>query len=386
MERECQNALELAHWIVENYSDIIVNYPGLESSSWHHVAKEQFEHGYGAILTLRVGSKEKAFKFIDSLTIPYIISNIGDTKALKNQRLIRTRYRRRMKMAEKVDYAALKKGGFMRQKQKGCFSLRLAVVGGNLTAENIKTVAEVAEKYGHGYVHMTSRQGIEIPFIKVEDINEVKVELAKGGVGTGVCGPRVRTITACQGAAICPSGCIDTYTLAKELDARYFGRELPHKFKFGVTGCQNNCLKAEENDVGIKGGMTVECNHDDCIQCGVCVKACREGALRMEDGKIVIDREKCNNCARCVKSCPTDAWVGEPGYIVSFGGLFGNKIYKGEQIVPIIRDKETLFRVTDAAISFFEKHANAGERFRLTLERVGKEEFKKEVQAAYEGR
>lgn len=386
MERECQNTLELAHWIAENYSDIIVNYPGLESSSWHHVTKEQFEHGYGAILTLRVGSKEKAFKFIDSLTIPYIISNIGDTKALKNQRLIRTRYRRRMKMAEKVDYAALKKGGFMRQKQKGCFSLRLAVVGGNLTAENIKTVAEVAEKYGHGYVHMTSRQGIEIPFIKVEDINEVKEELAKGGVGTGVCGPRVRTITACQGAAICPSGCIDTYTLAKELDARYFGRELPHKFKFGVTGCQNNCLKAEENDVGIKGGMTVECNHDDCIQCGVCVKACREGALRMEDGKIVIDREKCNNCARCVKSCPTDAWVGEPGYIVSFGGLFGNKIYKGEQIVPIIRDKETLFRVTDAAISFFEKHANAGERFRLTLERVGKEEFKKEVQAAYEGR
>ena len=38
-------------------------------------------------------------------------------------------------MAEKVDYAALKKGGFMRQKQKGCFSLRIAVVGGNLTAE-----------------------------------------------------------------------------------------------------------------------------------------------------------------------------------------------------------------------------------------------------------
>ena len=79
-------------------------------------------------------------------------------------------------MAEKVDYAALKKGGFMRQKQKGCFSLRIAVVGGNLTAENIKTVAEVAEKYGHGYVHMTSRQGIEIPFIKVEDINVVKEE------------------------------------------------------------------------------------------------------------------------------------------------------------------------------------------------------------------
>ena len=286
----------------------------------------------------------------------------------------------------KVDYATLKKGGFMRQKQKNNFSLRLACVGGTLTAENLKKIAEVAEKYGDGYVHLTSRQGVEIPFIKLDDIDDVKDDLAKGGCKPGVCGPRVRTVTACQGNAVCPSGNINSYDIAVKLNERYFGRELPHKFKFGVTGCQNNCLKAEENDVGIKGGMTVECNHDDCIQCGVCVKACREGALRMEDGKIVIDREKCNNCARCVKSCPTDAWIGEPGYIVSFGGLFGNKIYKGEQIVPIIRDKETLFRVTDAAISFFEKHANAGERFRLTLERVGKEEFKKEVQAAYEGR
>lgn len=111
-------------------------------------------------------------------------------------------------MAQKVDYAALKKGGYMRQKQKGYGSLRLAVIGGNLTAENIKKVAEVAEKYGRGYVHMTSRQGIEIPFIKVEELAEVKEELEKGGVGTGVCGPRVRTITACQGSvALSGSAC-----------------------------------------------------------------------------------------------------------------------------------------------------------------------------------
>ena len=86
-----------------------------------------------------------------------------------------------------VDYAALKKGGFMRQKQKGCFSLRLAVVGGNLTAENIKTVAEVADKYGHGYVHMTSRQGFEFPFIKLDDFDDVIDDLAKGVCKPGVC-------------------------------------------------------------------------------------------------------------------------------------------------------------------------------------------------------
>ena len=51
-----------------------------------------------------------------------------------------------------VDYATLKKGGFMRQKQKNNFSLRLAVVGGNLTAENLQIIAKVAEKYGDGHV------------------------------------------------------------------------------------------------------------------------------------------------------------------------------------------------------------------------------------------
>lgn len=288
-------------------------------------------------------------------------------------------------MADKIDYGALKKGGFMRQKQKGCFSLRLQVVGGNLTAENIRTVAEVAEKYGHGYVHMTSRQGVEIPFIRFEDIEKVREELAEGGVKPGVCGPRVRTVTACQGSEICPSGCIDTYTLAKELDARYFGRELPHKFKFGVTGCRNNCLKAEENDLGIKGGMTVDYNRSSCINCGVCVKVCRENALTATKDGIAIDKEKCNHCGRCVKSCPTDAWKGEGGYIVSFGGLFGNQIYKGENIVPIIRDKETLFRVADAAIRFFEENAKAGERFRFTLQRVGEEKFRETIREAYNG-
>lgn len=82
MERECSNALELASWIENNYPDIKVNYPGLCSSKWHEIAKKQFTNGYGAILTIRVGSKEKAFKFIDSLTIPYTLSNIGDTKTL----------------------------------------------------------------------------------------------------------------------------------------------------------------------------------------------------------------------------------------------------------------------------------------------------------------
>ena len=199
---------------------------------------------------------------------------------------------------KRINYDLLKKGGFMRQKQKGYFSLRLQVVGGTLTSENIRAVSDVAEKYGHGYVHLTSRQGVEIPFIYVDDIDEVKTELEKGGVKPGVCGPRVRTVTACQGNEVCSSGCINTQELARELSERYFGRELPHKFKFGVTGCVNNCLKAEENDLGIKGGLEVSYDKSKCKKCNVCVRSCRSGALsKDEEGYVVKDESKCNIAA-----------------------------------------------------------------------------------------
>lgn len=284
-----------------------------------------------------------------------------------------------------IDYSALKKGGFMRQKQKGHFSLRLQVVGGTLTAENLAKIQEVADKYGKGYVHLTSRQSIEIPFIKYEDIPEVKEELAKGGCKPGVCGPRVRTVTACKGNQVCPSGNIDSYKIAQELDRRYYARELPHKFKFGVTGCQNNCLKAEENDVGVKGALDVKYNADACTMCGVCEKACRTGAIQIADGKLTVDTEKCNYCGRCVKACPFDAWEGESAYIVSFGGLFGNTINRGDELLPLIRSEEQLYRVTDAAIQFFDDNANPGERFKFTLDRVGVDKFKKIIREAYDG-
>lgn len=284
-----------------------------------------------------------------------------------------------------VNYAALKAGGFMLQMQKNNFSLRLRCVGGTVTAEQLATITAVSNKYGKGYVHLTSRQGIEIPFIKLEDIDAVKEELAKGGVQPGVCGPRVRTVTACQGGVCRPSGCINALDIAEKLDARYFGRELPHKFKFGVTGCQNNCLKAEENDFGVKGGLVPNYVEEACINCGLCAKVCRNSAITIENGEIQLDRTKCNYCGRCVKSCPTEAWQGESCFIVSFAGTFGNSIQKGTELLPVITDEDTLFRVADAAINFFAEHANPGERFAKTLDRVGWDRLKEKVEEAYHG-
>jgi len=280
-----------------------------------------------------------------------------------------------------VDYKELKKGGFMRQKQKDNFSLRLGIIGGQIQADQLLKVHEIAKKYGHGYVHMTSRQSIEIPFIKLEDVEAVKKELAEAKLQPGVCGPRVRTITACQGSEVCPNGVIDSTQLANEFDRHYHGRELPHKFKFGITACCNNCLKAEENDLGVKGGQKVNWVENKCTFCGLCEAVCREKAITVHKAgkKLLFSEEACNYCGRCVKACPTEAWEGKSGFVLYFGGLFGNRIAIGKKLLPIIFSTEDLFKVVDATLKFYETHGKASERFRNTVDRVGWELLEKEV-------
>ena len=68
MERVCINAMPLAKY--------------LENSEFYNIAKKELNNGFGGIITIRTGSKEKAFKFINALQIPLNVSNIGDTKTL----------------------------------------------------------------------------------------------------------------------------------------------------------------------------------------------------------------------------------------------------------------------------------------------------------------
>jgi dissimilatory sulfite reductase (desulfoviridin) alpha/beta subunit len=283
-------------------------------------------------------------------------------------------------MAE-IDYGALKKGGFMRQIQEGKFSMRLKVVGGQLTAAQVQKIGEVARKYGKGYIHLTSRQGVEVPFISAEDIEAVRKELAGGGVKIGVCGPRVRTVTACQGLGVCPSAAIETTGLAEELDERYFGRELPHKFKIGITGCKNNCLKAEENDLGVKGGVLPEWKKSACTWCGLCEAVCPPGVVKVDKEKreIAFNEGGCVYCGKCVKSCPSGAWEGKNGYMLSFGGMFGNDIREGLRLLPLVFDKGEVFKAADRAISFYETHGRPGERFAKTIARVGSDNLRKQL-------
>lgn len=280
-----------------------------------------------------------------------------------------------------VDYKALKKIGLMKQIQKDRFSMRLKVVGGQVSAEQLKKLSEIAGKYGKGYIHLTSRQGIEIPFIALEDIETVKAELLAGGLSLGTCGPRVRTITACQGAAVCPAGLIDTVELAEDLDQRFGGREAPHKFKFGITGCRNNCLKAEENDLGFKGGLKPEWAREKCNYCGLCEALCASNAIQVNrsEHKLVFDEQACIYCGKCAKGCPVGAWTGRNGYILYFGGMFGNQIAAAKQVLPIVFEKEELFNIIEKTLAFFNKYGRPGERFRNTIDRTGWDVLVKEI-------
>jgi len=83
VQRHVDNALELAKWLEAHPQVAKVNYPGLESSRYHTLAKKYLKNGYGAVLSFEVkGNKELAGKLIDNLQLVSHLANLGDAKTL----------------------------------------------------------------------------------------------------------------------------------------------------------------------------------------------------------------------------------------------------------------------------------------------------------------
>lgn len=277
-----------------------------------------------------------------------------------------------------MDFSELKKEGFIPQRQTGYFSLRLKVIGGRLEAENLRTLAELAQTHGRGHVHLTSRQSVEIPFIRMEEIPAVKGKLAEAELAPAGLGPGLRTMTACQGAAVCPSGLGLTQDLVETLERELDGSSLPHKFKIGLTGCHNNCLKAEENDIGLKGALIPMWSRPDlCVFCGLCQKACPVEAISVnkDDRYLSLDSEKCVHCGRCFNKCPNKCWNGRPGWHLYFGGLFGNEIQIGRHLLGILTEDPEILAALNLALDFYRQHGRTKERFGRTINRLGWDSF-----------
>jgi O-acetylhomoserine/O-acetylserine sulfhydrylase len=83
VQRHVDNALELAKWLEQHPQVAKVNYPGLESSPYHSLAKKYLKNGFGAVLSFELkGEKEQASSLIDNLQLVSHLANVGDAKTL----------------------------------------------------------------------------------------------------------------------------------------------------------------------------------------------------------------------------------------------------------------------------------------------------------------
>ncbi|NTU59375.1 MAG: 4Fe-4S binding protein [Chlorobiaceae bacterium] len=286
----------------------------------------------------------------------------------------------------KLDQAALGRVGMMRQTQQEYYVMRLKALAGDLTSRQLACISSVAEQYGRGVVHLSTRQGVEIHYVHQDNLERAKQVLAEAGIEMGACGPRVRVIVACPGNETCRWGVIDTKEMTRELDARHFKAETPSKFKLSVTGCSHNCTKANENDIGIRGAIEPRWERESCTDCGLCLSFCPLKAIGREetnDGHgfhYAVDEEACINCSICTSLCPTSAWVvGRKGYTVFIGGTMGKVPRFASILKRIVETEEEVYELVDRAIASYRKHGLKKERFGHTIDRIGLENIMEEI-------
>lgn len=280
---------------------------------------------------------------------------------------------------KEIDYEKLKKSGYIIQRDPQYFTVRLRVPAGELTSAQVDVLAELARKYGRGQIHLSARQGIQIPWVKYNKLGEITKVLTEIGTPPGSCGPRVRNISACVGLPQCPHANIDTHEVAKKIDEKFFGKDLPTKLKIGITGCPNSCAKPQVNDIGIMGVIKPKIIPEKCNGCGLCVDICKEAAIKIADGVAVIDFTKCVYCGECIRVCPLDADVAErEGYTIFVGGNVGRHPRLAYKILDFA-DEDTIYRVIENSMRIFEEEGVSRERFGHLIERLGVGEFVKRL-------
>jgi nitrite reductase (NADH) large subunit len=141
---------------------------------------------------------------------------------------------------------------FLANMQKdGTYSVVPRIPGGEVTAEKLIAIGEVARKFGL-YTKITGGQRIDLFGARVHELPLIWADLIAAGFESGhAYGKAVRTVKSCVGSTWCRYGVQDSVGLAVELENRYKGLRSPHKLKFGVSGCTRECAEAQGKDVGV---------------------------------------------------------------------------------------------------------------------------------------
>ena len=276
---------------------------------------------------------------------------------------------------------SVKGRGFLRNRGTDCFSGRIVTVAGLFTPDQLHAIAECSEKYGNGKVIFTARLAAEIVGIPFDKIPEAEAFMAERGLYFGGTGAKVRPITACKGTT-CVYGNIDTQALAKVIyDKFYIGMrdvKLPHKFKIGVGGCPNSCMKPSLNDVGVEGCRAFSFDSELCRGCKKCAVAesCPTKAVSVVNGKAVIDTDKCTNCGVCVGKCPFGAVPKEAESVcrIFVGGTWG-KTQRMGTLLNAVYSTDEIPTVIEKVMLWYKENGFVKERLGAAIDRLGANEF-----------
>lgn len=293
-----------------------------------------------------------------------------------------------------INTKKIKKNAFRVTKRRGMTASRIRVPGGHMEAKYLTLVQEIAETYGDGTIHITVRQGFEIPGIPYEAMPQVNamlqpliegLQINQQEPGKGYSASGTRNITACIGNRVCPYGCYDTSGFAQRIEQAVFPHDL--HFKIALTGCPNDCAKVRMHDFGIMGMTEPQYDKERCISCEACVKACKKkatGALTMKNYKVEWDSQRCIGCGECVIQCPTRARVRSKSkyYRLTLLGRSGKKNPRiGEDFIKWA-DEESIVKIIcntyDYVTEYIDKQAPGGkEHIGYIVDRTGFEEFKR---------
>ncbi len=134
----------------------------------------------------------------------------------------------------------------------GTYSVIPRMWGGGTSPQELRKIADVAEKYKVKTVHVTGGQRIGLYGLKKEELPKVWKELEEAGFVSGhAYGKAMRTVKTCVGKEWCRFGTQDSTHLGVELEKLTWASWTPHKFKLAVSGCPRNCAEATIKDFGV---------------------------------------------------------------------------------------------------------------------------------------
>ncbi len=133
----------------------------------------------------------------------------------------------------------------------GSFSVVPRIRGGVTSPDELRRIADVAEKYHVRMVKITGSQRIDLLGIRKEDLPKVWADL---GMPSGQAYTKgVRMVKTCVGTDFCRFGTQDSISAGIEMERRYEQLYTPHKVKMGAVGCPRNCAEATVKDIGLIG-------------------------------------------------------------------------------------------------------------------------------------